>query len=434
MSNPCSLFLRFVLGVSVIGGSVGCASIGSSSRTGTPRNAFIEYWPAPPNSGRLRLAVKDMIDVKGVVTSDGSEYVWKNTPPAARDAKCMAIARARGVDLVGKTNMSEFATAPSGLNRYFGTPKNPLSKTSNLVPGGSSSGSAVAVAAGLADVAFGSDTAGSVRVPAACCGVVGLKTTFGLVPLQGVHPVEQHLDSVGPLGKDIAHTVEGMDLLQSGFAGMYRNAVAARPTGKSIRVGRLYLDGTDPKIDQAVDESLRQAGFRVVRLDDRFKAAWTQAKSDGTAMAAAGTWISFHEYLDKLGVTTRTKAVLALGEITYHTTYPAALKAQAGWKKALRRVLGEVDFVALPTLQTLPPRIPPFLGSALFETVMLNSQNTVPANLAGVPALAVPIPMDDKRVPLTSLQLVGPPRSEAGLLNAGRLVEKAVNKRAAGQE
>jgi amidase len=109
----------------------------------------------------------------------------ETSPPAAIDAECLAIARERNVQIVGKTNLSEFSVTPAGLNEYFGTPKNPFSKWSKLIPGGSSSGSAVAIANGMADVAFGTDTAGSIRVPAACCGIVGLKTTFGLVSLKG---------------------------------------------------------------------------------------------------------------------------------------------------------------------------------------------------------------------------------------------------------
>ena len=148
-------------------------------------HAFIRYW-APEDSKRLRLAVKDLIDIRGVVTTAGSKYVAETSSPATNDAACLAISRARNVQIVGKTNLSEFAVAPSGINGFFGTPASPLSKRHKLIPGGSSSGSAVAVANGLADVAFGTDTAGSIRVPAACCGIVGLKTTFGLVSLKGV--------------------------------------------------------------------------------------------------------------------------------------------------------------------------------------------------------------------------------------------------------
>ena len=170
-------------------------------------NAFISYWPPDERSTQLRLAVKDNIDMKGKVTSAGSQYLAQNGKPAKADAACLANARQHGVKIVGKTNLSEFAIAPSGVNEYFGTPKSPLSAWRKLIPGGSSCGSAVAISSGLADVAFGTDTAGSVRVPAACCGIVGLKTTHGLIPLDGVFPVDMaHLDTVGPMGIDIAHT------------------------------------------------------------------------------------------------------------------------------------------------------------------------------------------------------------------------------------
>jgi amidase len=137
------------------------------------------------------------------VTTDGSEYFAKTRPPASQDAKCLAIVRKRNVLIVGKTNLSEFSLAPSGLNEYFGTPHNPYDKLVGIIPGGSSSCSAAAVASGIADVAFGTDTAGSIRLPAACCGIVGLKTTFGLISLKGVFPIEpHHLDTVGPMGKE----------------------------------------------------------------------------------------------------------------------------------------------------------------------------------------------------------------------------------------
>jgi amidase len=336
------------------------------------------------------------------------------------------------VQIVGKTNLSEFAVAPSGINDYFGTPKSPLSKRSKLIPGGSSSGSAVAVASGKADVAFGTDTAGSIRVPAACCGIVGLKTTFGLVSLKGVFPVEpKHLDTVGPMAKDVNHVVQGMDLLQTGFAARYRNAIAAKPLAKKIRIGRLYLSGTDPKIDKAIDDALARAGFQITPLDQVFRAKWDQAKKDGSTVAAAGAWISDRKYFDKLiGVSGRTKAIIALGQFDYTTNYRNALRRQAAWQHALRQVFKKVDFIALPTLQKLPPKLP-IVGKtalleaqiALFEAQMLGLQNTVAVNFAGNPALAIPIPVNDKTVPATSLQLVGPRLSEAKLLNAGRLIE-----------
>ncbi len=166
----------------------GCSFVPRPSRLSGNR-AFIDYWPPNPESKGLRLAVKDNIDMKGVITTAGSEIFSITHKPAEKDAACLAIARRRHVQIVGKTNLSEFAVSPSGMNEYFGTAVNPLNR--RLIPGGSSSGNAVAVATGMADVAFGTDTAGSVRVPAACCGIVGLKTTFGLIPIEGVYPVDQ---------------------------------------------------------------------------------------------------------------------------------------------------------------------------------------------------------------------------------------------------
>jgi amidase len=403
----------------------GCGVLQRPSASYSYDHAFIRYWPPRKESRSLRLAVKDLIDMKGVVTTAGSHYVAETTQPATSDAVCLMIARARNVQIVGKTNLSELAVAPSGVNDFFGTPRSPLNKHSNLIPGGSSCGSAVAIADGLADIAFGTDTAGSIRVPAACCGIVGLKTTFGLVSLQGVFPVEpKHLDTVGPMAKDVDHVVQGMDLLQDGFVARYRAAVAAKPSAKKIRIGRLYLTGTDPKIDQAVDEALVRAKFEVVPLDQVFKDKWDQAKRDGNTLAAAGVWISDGKFFDKLiGVSARTKAIIALGGFDFVTNYQSAVRRQAAWQQALHDTFERVDFIALPTLQKLPPKIPTAATAAFNEAQILNLQNTVPVNFAGNPALALPIPVSDKILPATSLQLVGPRLSEADLLNAGRLLE-----------
>ena len=402
----------------------GCSLLQNHSHSGSRDQVFIDYWPGPRKSNQLRLAVKDNIDIKGTVTSAGSEYVAKTNPPASADAECLAIARQRKVQIVGKTNLSEFAIAPSGLNDYFGTPKNPLTRRRHLIPGGSSSGSAVAVAKGSADVAFGTDTAGSIRVPAACCGVVGLKTTFGLISTKGVFPVEpKHLDTVGPMGKDVAHVVQGMDLLQNGFATRYQIAVAAKPSARKIRIGRLYLSGTDPQIDKAVDKSLAQGKFQVVRLDQGFRKQWDRAKRDGNTVAAAGAWISDRDYIYRSGVRFRTLSVIVLGRVLYPAQYRGALRRRAQWQHALNKIFKKVDFIALPTLQGLPPTIPSIGKMALLEARVLILQNTVAVNFAGNPALAVPIPLHDRTVPVTSLQLVGPRFSEAALLNAGRLIE-----------
>ena len=170
----------------------------------------------PGAGGGIRLAVKDLIDVAGVPTTAGSRALAAIAVAAERDASCLAGARAAGARIVGKANLHELALGASGVNEYFGTPVNPLDP--GRVPGGSSSGSAVAVAGGEADLAYGSDTGGSVRVPAAFCGVTGLKTTHGRISLDGVWPLAPSMDTIGPMARDVAGVAAGLALLEPGFS------------------------------------------------------------------------------------------------------------------------------------------------------------------------------------------------------------------------
>jgi amidase len=400
----------------------GCATQQERAR----EHAFISYWPASAHGHGLRLAVKDNIDMQGRVTSAGSEYIAKHSPPATRDAVCLALARERNVQIVGKTNLTEFAVTVSGENRFFGTPKSRLNGVNDGIPGGSSSGSAMAVATNMADVAFGTDTGGSIRTPAACCGVYGLKTTFGLVSTKGVFPISpQHLDTVGPLARNIHDLSQGMDLLQRGFAAKYQQAVADKPRARQITIGRLYLNGTDAAIDQAIDEELRAKHFKIVKISPSFEKKWRQAEKDGKVVALADAWRNDQKYANQKGVSLLTKLVLAKGELDYKFGYQAAVKRKAAWQRELRQVFKRVDFIAVPTLQGLPPKMPFWGSDVVFELRVFEMQNTVAVNYAGNPALAVPIAMPPrgKVTPITSLQLIGPRLSEAALLNAGRLIE-----------
>lgn len=388
-------------------------------------HAFIAYWPPPQDSNGLRLAIKDNIDMKGVVTTAGSEYLAKKSPPASSDAECLALARERKVHIVGKTNLTEFAVTVSGENSYYGTPKSRLDGRHEVIPGGSSSGSAVAVATGMADVSFGTDTGGSVRVPAACCGIYGLKTTFGLVPTKGVIPISpKHLDTIGPMAKDIPRLVQGMDLLERGFADRYKKAVTEKPSASQITIGRLYLDGTDPAIDKAIDDALAASRFTVIELNQTFKKKWKQAEKDGKVVAVSEAWLHDQQYQGANGIDLITKAVLALGKIEYTNNYKDALRRKAAWQRDLRQIFREVDFIAVPTLQQLPPKFPFWGSSVVFEWRVFDMQNTVSINYSGNPALALPIPMPakGKAIPKTSLQLIGPRFSEADLINAARLI------------
>jgi Asp-tRNA(Asn)/Glu-tRNA(Gln) amidotransferase A subunit family amidase len=183
------------------------------------------------------------------------------------------------------------------------------------------------------------------------------------------------------------------------------------------------MGGTDPAIDKALDDALAAKHFRVVKLSRAFKEKWDQADQHGRTLAVADAWLNDRKYLDKKGVTPTTKAGLLLGEIEYKNNYRAAKLARSEWQRTLGQIFSQVDFIAVPTLQKLPPRVPFFGRSAAFEALVLDMQNTESVNFAGNPALAVPVPLHGKDLRVTSLQLVGPPFSEAQLVNAGRILK-----------
>ncbi len=358
--------------------------------------------------GGVRLAVKDLIDIQGVPTTAGSRAVAVAAAPAERDAQCMAGARAAGVAIVGKVNLHELAFGAYGVNEHFGTPVNPLDH--DRVPGGSSSGSAVAVAAGEADIAYGSDTGGSIRIPAAFCGVVGLKTTHGRVSLEGVWPLAPSLDTVGPMARDVAGVAAGMALLEPGFA------VDAAP---AVRVGRIRPGGADvdPVIDAAVDAALEQAGFKVTETD---LVGWVAAREacgkilGSEAVQSNRALLSDPARRALLGADVRARLT---GDEAITSAEVAAARAwQPHWRGAMLRVLSAVELLALPTVPFFAPRLADARGR--HYTVFTN-----PVNLAGFPALALPVPSRE-HFP-ASLQLIGPPGSEALLLATAEVIERS---------
>ena len=234
----------------------------------------------------VRLAVKDLIDMEGQPTTAGCRAAAERADPAPSDAACLAGARAAGARIVGRTNLHELALGVTGVNPWFGTPVNPLDPA--LVPGGSSSGSAVAVATGEADVAYGSDTGGSIRIPAACCGIAGLKTTWGRVPLDGVWPLSPSFDTVGPMARDVGGLVLGMELLEPAFS------VASAP-GADLVVGRLRPPA-DPLIDAAVDDALSRAEWTCRDLD---VPEWDRATRDAGLLLVVEAWESNRVLADR---------------------------------------------------------------------------------------------------------------------------------------
>jgi amidase len=358
----------------------------------------------PGNGAGPRLAVKDLIDVEGVPTTAGSKAVADGAAPAAADAACLAGARQAQTRIVGKANLHELAFGATGVNPWFGTAENPLDPS--LVPGGSSSGSAVAVATGDADVAYGSDTGGSVRIPSACCGTAGLKTTHGRVSLEGVWPLALSLDTVGPMARDVAGLVLGMQLLDPAFA-----ETDEVPT----TVGRYRLPSTDPVIDDAIDRVLATAELDVVDVE---LPGWMTAFAMNGILIIAEAWEADGHLLEG-GAPLGDDVVqrLQLGRDVPADQRAQAEQARTDWQRELAGVFSSVQAIALPTLPVFPPRIEGMPDEFSMTTA------TGPANLAGIPAISLPVPTAG-RLP-GSLQLLGPHNTEALLLAAGRVIEDA---------
>jgi amidase len=357
-----------------------------------------------------RLAVKDLIDVRGVPTTAGSRAVAQAAKPAAADAVCLAGARAAGARIVGKTNLHELAMLPIGTNPWFGTPANPLD--ASLIPGGSSSGSAVAVATGEADVALGSDTGGSIRIPSACCGAAGLKTTHGRVPLDGVWPLAPSLDTVGPMAATVDGLVTGMGLLEPGFT----------PAGTPARtIGRLRTSAR-PEIEQAIDQALKATGFEVITLDwDGFEAG----TNIFTTIFLTEAWDTDHALAEAHPDTVGQDIAQLLDMSAMFRPGLADARAQlTQWRHSLLDLFGQVELLALPTMPVFPPRLDELAPGSLVNIIIEITAYTGLFNAAGVPCTAQPVPVDGSRLP-ASLQLVGPPRGEELLLSTALRIQAA---------
>ena len=344
----------------------------------------------------------------GVVTTVGCPVIAGRARPAVADAPVVVTARQYGARIVGKTNLTELCWTIDGINDWSGTPVNPLDPA--RMPGGSSSGSAVAVATGEVDVAYGTDTGGSVRVPAACCGIVGLKTTWGRIPLDGVYPLAPSLDTVGPLGRDVAAVELGMRLLEPGFTVPdYPGPDYAGP----MAVGRLRTSvEVEPYIDAAVDAALAAAGFAVHDIS---------GVDFASPLGASGVLIDREGYLANEYLLPEVNQLTAhvqrnMADGARYTAAQVALARgqQEDIRQTLTAALRRFPVLALPTMTTAPP---------LLDERVPMTRLTAPINLTGLPALSLPLTVRDN-LP-ASLQLVGPHGGEELLIAVGRIVESA---------
>lgn len=361
----------------------------------------------------LRLAVKDAIDVAGVPTTVGCAAVADSAPPASADAACLVAARAAGARIVGKANLHELCFGTSGKNPWFGTPVNPLAP--DRVPGGSSSGSAVAVAIGEADAGLGTDTGGSVRIPAACCGIVGLKTTWGRIPTAGVWPLAPSLDTVGPLARDVAGIVDAMELMEPGFRAAVSAAAAAASVVGRVRAGRYPGVEVDADLEAAVDAALTAVGLEVVEVD---LPGFGEAAAAFDTIIMGEAWQSdaelFLQHPDRIGEQVRER--LASCRAIDAGALDRARAVQRRWQAEVAGtfVRAGVQVLAMPTLLGQPPLLEGATG--------VPNQLCRPWNLAGTPAIALPIPVPDWPMP-GSLQLTAPTGTDAALVAFALILE-----------
>ncbi|HIF10244.1 MAG TPA: amidase [Sneathiellales bacterium] len=335
----------------------------------------------------IRVAVKDVIDIAGVPTKAGSRAL-EDAAPARKDAAVVAQIRKSDCRLVGKTQLHELAYGVTGLNGWTGTPVNPAYPT--LIPGGSSSGSAVAVAMGLCDFALGTDTGGSVRVPAACCGIFGLKTTFGRISRRGLTPARSSLDCVGPLASTPT-------LLDTAMAAM-DPSWGPLPPVKSAHIGLIEADA-EADILAAVTGAARLLDPDVAPL----KLVGMKAANDaGLTIIARETYAAFSALLGTGKVGADVAGRLARAKDITDQMLADAEAVRATFTLAVDRALESVDALVLPTL----PIFPPWVADANNLIAALNITALVrPFNLSGHPAVSIPLDPINRRP--CSLQLVG---------------------------
>ncbi|AIO37966.1 amidase family protein [Burkholderia cenocepacia] len=337
------------------------------------------------------IAIKDSIDVAGYPTTAASRAL-ADASPATRHAEVVQRLLDAGWRITGKANMHELAFGMTGINDFSGTPVNPQDPA--RIPGGSSSGSASAVGSKLVDAALGTDTGGSVRCPAACCGVIGLKPTFGRVSREGVAPRQTTLDCVGPFARNMDTIIDVMLAIDASFqGGRSRRDV----TGLRVALPEVESDG---EIRDAVTAAVARSGLasRVVQLE-----SLPDAFAAGLAVINAETWHAFGHLVGggQLGpdITARLKAAAN----TRASELVAAERIRRVFTDQVDRVLEDSDVLILPTLPSLPITTE---AARAGTSVIAMSSLIRPFNLSGHPALTLPVPID--RMSLKAgLQIVG---------------------------
>jgi aspartyl-tRNA(Asn)/glutamyl-tRNA(Gln) amidotransferase subunit A len=359
----------------------------------------------------IPLAVKDLFDTAGLRTTYGSILFADHVPE--RTAEAVARLEAAGYVNVGKANLHEFAYGITSYNPHFGEVPNPLAP--DRTAGGSSAGSGAALAAGLADAALGSDSGGSIRIPAACCGVVGFKPSRGLVPLEGCFPLSPSFDHAGPMGRDVETCARMLEALAPGFEPAELGSL------EELEVGVAWLDLAEPLVAGRV-----QAAAEV--FPRRRGVAFPLPEGVGAVFmreAAESHRGLFPEHADAYGDNVRAKLERCLA--VTDAEFEAALRNLEVYREKAAEAIEGLDLLVTPTLAFVaPPAVRDDLE--IREAVI---RFTYPFNALGWPALALPCGTAENGLP-ASVQLVARAGEDARAIAAGALLERALAARLRG--
>lgn len=376
-----------------------------------------------PLDGRI-VSIKDLFDVAGEPTTAGSQ-VLRHAPAAQQDAVVVQRLRAAGAVIIGKTNMTEFAFSGIGINPHYGTPGNAHDAT--RIPGGSSSGAGVAVARGMCEIAVGSDTGGSVRIPAALNGVTGFKPTQARVPRAGALALSLSLDTVGPLAHSVLDCAQTDAVLaQTPWCPLPQRAVA------DLRVGvprGLLFTQADSEVLQAFEhtvQALQRAQARVSDLQlDALLGAPFALQEQGTLIAAEAAYV--HRDLLAAGLADALDPLvlsrIRRGERITAAHYVGVQQARARLQTELDAALADFDVLALPTTPVLAPTIDSLQDAERFHhTNMLVLRNPSVFNFYDLPAVSLPLPRAAGQLPV-GLMLVGQRHADRALLAVAAAVQ-----------
>ncbi|GAA0581328.1 amidase [Craurococcus roseus] len=387
---------------------------------------------APPGRyAGIPVTVKDLFDEAGHTTRAGS-VVLRDAPPATADAPTVARLRRAGFVVLGRTGMTEFAFSGLGVNPHHGTPPSPWDRATGRLPGGSSSGAAVAAAEGMGFGGLGTDTGGSCRVPAALCGITGFKPTARRVPLAGALPLSQSLDSIGPLARTVACCAV-LDAVISGDEAPV--PPAPRPVGQlrlALPRGTFLMEDMDATVAAAFNRALARlsaAGARIELLDLPELVELPAVNATG-GFAASEAW-AWHRRLiaeRREGYDPRILARIQRGERMTAAEYIDLVNARARIIAAVARRTAGFDALVCPTVPVIPPAIAEVEPEAEYNRInMLLLRNTAVGNFLDRCSISLPIHRPGEAP--VGLMLTGEAVADRALLAAAAGIEAALAER-----